>query len=229
MDRGIAHGAVEGGEGGEDRSNERSLLGSDCFDCFRAAAADRLGSVRLCLALAWPGLLYSAVLCSPSLSWTLIYDSAQLGASWRVRLNSFSNCPRWGMSIHCVRLLWATSLWYVLIRPLTPFPFGGPSHRVPGLITREIERETCKFRISIGISNVFWILSRHHLHAILLGSRRADRGRSREREVDRAVRRSSAILIEFTNDSPASTQLTLHSWQPLCRWQLRAVPKQADK
>lgn len=63
MDRGIAHGAVEGGEGGEDRSNERSLLGSDCFDCFRAAAADRLGSVRLCLALAWPGLVCCALLC----------------------------------------------------------------------------------------------------------------------------------------------------------------------
>lgn len=189
MDRGIAHGAVEGGEGGEDRSNERSLLGSDCFDCFRAAAADRLGSDRLCLALAW-----SAVLCSPSLSWTLIYDSAQLGASWRVRLNSFSNCPRWGMSIHCVRLLWATSLWYVLIRPLTPFPFGGPSHRVPGLITRDRE-ETCKFRISIGISNVFWILSRHHLHAILLGSRRADRGRSRERERERMIERYGDRLL----------------------------------
>lgn len=63
MDRGIAHGAVEGGEGGEDRSNERSLLGSDCFDCFRAAAADRLGSDRLCLALAWPGLVCCTLLC----------------------------------------------------------------------------------------------------------------------------------------------------------------------
>lgn len=222
MDRGIAHGAVEGGEGGEDRSNERSLLDSYCFDCFRAAAADRLGSVRLCLALAW-----SAVLCSPSLSWTLIYDSAQLGASWRVRLNSFSNCPRWGMSIHCVRLLWATSLWYVLIRPLTPFPFGGPSHRVPGLITRDRERDVQISHLNWNLKCVLDLVASPFACDSLRF--KASRSRQIEREVDRAVRRSSAILIEFTNVSPASSQLTLHSWQPLCRWQLRAVPKQADK
>lgn len=50
--------------------------------------------------------------CCCGLSWTLIYDSTQLWCD----LNSFSNCPRWGMStsmsIHCG----CSRLWYVLIK-----------------------------------------------------------------------------------------------------------------
>lgn len=149
------------------------------------------------------------------LSWTLIYDSAQLGATWRSsRLNSFSNCPTVWNVYSFSTVVGHMLLWYVFI---TASPWADPTSLSPlrntGLITRQA---TCKVRSPIGILNCGTVdlsicESCRVRHTYVIFAKIVGHGRVQG-------------IVCYFNWVHKRFELTpRHSWRALCRWQLRAV------